>query len=186
MNFQFLNKCANKIAPSIKKLGSSPDPFFTIAVLCIFNATVRPLITLSDKNQPKERKYYAALREFVTELVALPTCAFFARYLGGKLAGHFAKAPNTVSAVKNVFSMGGLLVANFTIPILSNIILEPIMKDVKKKIKADNKTQLNVISESNNQPLQTINPIPVQSPQKVQNIWSYYNFTNKKGLTIGQ
>lgn len=174
----------NKTDKLFHKLGAA-DPLMTIVVLCLFNMTVRPLITLSDKNQPKDRKLYAALREGITELIALPTCIFFSRFLGGKLGTHFAlnKTPEGIQAVKNVFSLGGLVVANFVIPILSTLALDPIMKDVKKRIIKD-KTNLNVVSES--QPIIKTNQFSIPKPLKTQNVWSHYNFTTSPGLTIGK
>lgn len=176
---------SNKAGKLFQKLGADADPLVTIVVLCLFNMTVRPLITLSDKNQPKDRKLYAALREGITELIALPTCIFFSRFLGGKLANKFTlnKTPETIQAVKNVFSLGGLVVANFVIPILSTLALDPIMKDVKKRIIKD-QTNLNIVSEL--KPIINNNQLVIQKPIKTQNIWSHYQFTNSTGLTIGK
>lgn len=182
---------SSKIGNVYQKLGADSDPLMTIVVLCLFNMSVRPLITLSDKNQPKERRYYAALRESITEIIALPTCVFFSRYLGGKLANHFSvtKTPEAIQSVKNVFSLAGLVAANFVIPILSTIALDPIMKDVKKRIiknKNVEQNELNVVSETQpsisaiNKSYYTVKPV------KAKNIWSHYNFTTSNGLTIGK
>lgn len=199
-NVSILKNLSSSIAPKAEKLftklGSNPDPLITIIALCGFNMTVRPLITLSDKNQPKERKIYAAVREFLTELVALPTCVIMSRVLGGALAKKFIQAPNTINAVKNVFSLGGLVLANFLIPIFTNIALQPIMKDVKKKMIENKKAEisqnnisqkqsLNVISESQVSAPTVYQPKQTISPTKVTNIWEYYNLTNLSNLKIG-
>ncbi|MEW5819966.1 MAG: hypothetical protein AB1782_07220 [Cyanobacteriota bacterium] len=193
-----INSLRSSIAPRTEKLftklGSSPDPLITIIALCAFNMTVRPLITLTDKNQPKDRRIYAALREAVTEIIALPMCVLMARVIGGRLAQQFTKAPNTIGAVKNVFSLAGLVVANFIIPIIATVALDPIMKDVKKRIVKNNElfeksinksTNLNIISKS-----QMVNPIPakqlsVRHPHSSTNIWNYYNLNTSGKLKIG-
>lgn len=142
------------IKKGITKLGSSPDPIFTIVALCTFNMTLRPLITLSDKKQPKSKRIYAAMREFATELIALPTCVIFARGTAGFMAKKFAR-PENIKSVKNVFSLLGLVAANFLIPIITTKTLHPAMKRLnltEDKIRCESlnpKTSLNTVVNNN-------------------------------------
>lgn len=187
MSFSHAQKLASRAESVFTKLGTNPDPLITIVTLCLFNATVRPLITLSDKNQPKERRYYAALREAVTEMIALPTCVFFARFVGGALAQKFAanKTEEVISGVKNVFSLGGLLVANFVIPILSTKALDPIMKDVKKRIIKDQQNhKLDITSQSDLNNTVIVPPAPKPLPPGVSNVWQHYHFTNSSSMKV--
>lgn len=188
MSLTVVKNLASRAEKVFTSLGSNPDPLITIIALCLFNATVRPLITLSDKNQPKERRYYAALREAVTEMIALPTCVLFARGIGGMLANKFAtsKSPEVISGVKNVFSLLGLVAANFVIPILTTIALDPIMKDVKKRIVKDKQQHptLDITSQSplNNTPV--LPPNPATLPASVNNVWQHYQFMNSTSMKV--
>jgi hypothetical protein len=173
----------------LHKLGSNPDPLFTIVALCLFNMTLRPLITLSDQNQPKERKLYAALREFVTELIALPVCVIMSRLAGGMLAKRFAK-PENIEAVKNVFSFAGLLLANFTIPILGTLALDPLMGKAKKLLNAEEKPdmkptqKLNIVSETPVIPVKQAPSSIIEQSIPSKNIWNYYNFEHSQRMKV--
>jgi len=172
------------------KLGSNPDPLFTIVALCLFNMTLRPLITLSDPNQPKERKMYAAMREFVTEALAMPICIIMSRLAGGVLAKKFAR-PENINKVKNVFSFAGLLLANFTIPIVGTLIMDPLMNKLKKnpkfKVEEDvtkEKPSLDIVSKAEDLNIQQPKPVaPVKIPVN-DNIWQHYRFESSQGLRI--
>ncbi len=118
------------IKRTIEHLGRSEDALLPIMLMCVANGTLKPLITLSNKKEPPERKIYAAKREFLNELVALPVCAAFAlgfRQMGAKLLA--GASADKLSLLQNtVFSALGVISANFAVPTLASAIFHPIDK----------------------------------------------------------
>lgn len=58
----------------LQKMGNdTPNAVLAVIALnCVANATIRPLITLLNPNEQMQRKRYAALRESLTEFIAIP------------------------------------------------------------------------------------------------------------------
>lgn len=133
---------ASKGKALLNYLGKDEDALLPIAIMCGANAVFKPLITLSNTKESKGRKLYAAEREFLNELVALPVClgmAVGSKKLGEMLMG---KALSKVvgepakKAVQNklnilqttVFSSIGVIGANFIVPSLAAAIFHPLEK----------------------------------------------------------
>ena len=53
-------------------LGENNHPSIAVATVAAFKGIFRPIFTMSDKKEDPETKKYAAIREGVTELIAIP------------------------------------------------------------------------------------------------------------------
>ncbi|HCB11930.1 MAG TPA: hypothetical protein DEO94_07375 [Cyanobacteria bacterium UBA11991] len=81
-----------KLAENAKKvlisIGKNNKPIYAMMAIAVANGIFKPLSSLTDKKAKPEEKKYAALREFMTECVAVPTywaCGTGAAVLGSKL-----------------------------------------------------------------------------------------------------
>lgn len=117
-------------------LGKDEDAFLPIALMCVANGTLKPLITLSNPKEKPERKMYAAKREFLNEMVALPVCFAFAKGFGAAGTAFIKPAlkklkPEVATSRLNlmkttVFSALGVISANFAVPSLANALFHPL------------------------------------------------------------
>jgi hypothetical protein len=119
------------------------NPIFSIGLMCLANATIKPLITLSNPNEPWDEKFYAAKRESLNEFVALPCCALFGWAFG--VAGAAMVKPallarnlpekaveaNVKLLKDTLFSALGIISANFAIPNIANKIMHPLERLLK-------------------------------------------------------
>lgn len=143
----------------LKKLGeNSNTPTIAVCLIAFFKGIFRPMFTLMDKKQNPESKKYAAFREGLTEVAALPiyaTMPFIASWLAEKLAKKMASGANKEN-IKATSKFIGLCVATLLVPAACNIIQPPIMKAYKKHEDAK-KAKMGVTNAlpNVNQPLQT-------------------------------
>lgn len=131
---------ANQLSGAVQKFGKNEEAFLPIALMCLANASIKPLITLSNPNESWHKKKYAAGRESLNELVALPTCFLFA--LAFKKAGsalvrpvlnHLspeAKEARLKLLETTAFSSLGIILANFAIPNIANLIIHPLERAI--------------------------------------------------------
>lgn len=100
---------------------------------------------MTDKKEKPEARKYAALREFLTEVVAIPTywaCGVGASKLGEKL---FNKNPEQKAIAKtNMMFFGVCAVAIFVIPALCSLLIKGINPKLSKENNTDPK-KLNVV-----------------------------------------
>ncbi|WP_373531950.1 hypothetical protein [Vampirovibrio sp.] len=158
-------------------LGKDEDAFLPIALMCVANGTLKPLITLSNPKEKPDRKIYAAKREFLNEMVALPVCFAFAKGFGAAGVALIKPAlkglaPEVAQQKLNllkttVFSAMGVISANFAVPSLANALFHPLDRWSAPLLKKFQK---------NMQPLSTpptansdeAKPLPVQPHISVQ------------------
>lgn len=133
------------------------DAVFAVAAIATFKGIFRPLFTMMDKKQSKDTKEYAALREGVTELIAIPSyigMSWGVKKLAKPLANDATNIAN-VSTVKSNLSFTAIcFTAVFVIPSLCNLALPSIIK-AYKKIRGGNKAEVKTI------PIST-NPTPIK------------------------
>ncbi len=123
------------------------DAVFAVATIATFKGVFRPLFTMMDTKQPKESKVYAALREGVTELVAIPSyigMSWGVKKLAKPLANDAANKVNVGNVKSNLSFLAVCFTAVFVIPSLCNLILPSILKAYKNR-------------QSNNKPAQNTN-----------------------------
>lgn len=123
--------------------------------IAVFKGIFRPTFTMMDKTQDPETKKYAAIREGLTEVAALPLYAA-TPYLVGKAVDKFYKGANKKNAKMNGKFLG-ICAATLIIPAVCNIIQPPIMKAYKRSqdAKKAQMTQPNPPVTPVNKPLQT-------------------------------
>lgn len=129
-----------------------------VIVMCsiaVFKGIFRPIFTMMDKKSDPETKKYAAIREGLTEVAALPLYAVVPILLE-KIVSKVYKGKNneeTLETLKTNAKFLGLAAATLIIPAVCNVIQPPIMKAYKNHQDAK-KAQLANINPVN-RPLQT-------------------------------
>lgn len=153
----------NTIKNICKRLGENNKPTYAVMAIAVVKGIARPLFTLSDKDTDPITKKYTALRECLTEVVAIPTY-YFCGELAGKVADKL-KFDNTPSdelkqysrknAKQNFMFLGVCIAALAVIPALASITIKPFMNKIIKDKKQANqeistKPDMNINSEINN------------------------------------
>ncbi len=177
----------NVVKKICSNLGNNSRPIYPILAISCANGIFRPTFTMLKKGENPESKKYAALREGITELVAMPTY-FLTGILGEKLGEKIAvkaheadiakriKAGDVISetvkqemkasAIKKGQAGLGLIAiciaAGVVIPALCSVVVTPIMKKIGKKPeetpkKLDIKENAVPVKEIPVQPLTQIN-----------------------------
>lgn len=149
---------SNFIKNLCSKLGNNNKPLYPILAISCANGIFRPTFTMMKKGENPESKKYAALREGITEVVAMPTY-FVTGILGAKLGEKIAvkaheadiakriKAGEVISetvkqelkasAIKKGQAGLGLIAicfaAGVVIPALCSVVVTPVMKRIGKK-----------------------------------------------------
>lgn len=121
-------------------LGNNNKPTYAVMAIAVVKGIARPAFTMTDKHADPETKKYTALREGLTEVVAIPT--YFAC---GELAGKVAQKLNfdhlptkelqeyaRKNAQKNFMFLGVCLAALAVIPALASITIQPFMKKIQE------------------------------------------------------
>ena len=114
----------NNIKKIIETVGKNPKAIYAVVAVACANAVFKPLSTILDKKEKPETKKYTALREFLTECVAVPT------YIAcGTIAEKFAKTmkdPGKAHVAKaNLNFLGVCTAAVFVIPALCSVVIKP-------------------------------------------------------------
>ena len=131
-------------------------------LIAIFKGTFRPIFTMTDKTQDPKTKKFAAIREGLTEVAALPLYAA-TPYLAAKIVKKFYKGDFTKRVETNSKFLG-VCVATTLIPAVCNLIQPPIMNALKKHAEkkaaiADlNSPQLQPQTTVGNKDTQKVNP----------------------------
>lgn len=133
MNFKEHSvKTLYKIAES---LGHLNDARYAVVGIAACKGLFRPIFTLADKKQSKEERQYAATREGLTEMVAIPAYWFLPKLVEKLEKKVFnPELGNTHHSVKNGLTFIGVCAAAFfVIPFISSLAITPIMKQIKQK-----------------------------------------------------
>ena len=180
------------IKKALESLGKNNDPTYVVVGIATAKGIFRPLFTMMDKKEAPETKKYAALREGMTEVIAIPT------YIGcGWLASKGAalcKDPTKAAMAKhNLKFLGVCVAALLVIPGLCSVVVKPFTEKIfnkhKKEDTAVEPARLDVVSatpevqvtQQKPQISQTGNPANITTPlQKI----SITSFTNS-GMKVG-
>ena len=136
---------ADLIKRTCKSLGENNKPTYVVMAIAAVKGICRPAFTMMDKTENPETKKYTALREGLTEVIAIPA------YWGcGELAGKLAKkAFNSDKALanraeKNLMFIGVCTAALFVIPALCSVAIKPIMHKIGLKAPEDKDDSKNI------------------------------------------
>jgi len=117
-----------------EKLGESNKATYAVVAIAVAKGIFRPIFTMADRHEEKETKKYAAIREGLTEVVAIPTylgVGKLAEVIVGKLKG---LSPEKMEVAKhNANFIGVCVAALFVIPALASIVTKPFSKKVQNK-----------------------------------------------------
>ncbi len=131
-------KIGNTVKKILVSVGKNNKPIYTVMAIATANGIFKPISSLTDKKEKPEARKYAALREFATECVAVPTywaCGVGAATLGAKL---FKDNPEKKAIARaNMMFLGVCTAAFVVIPAVCSgalIILDKILgKDKPEK-----------------------------------------------------
>lgn len=136
------------------KLGENNKPTYAVMAIAVVKGIARPLFTMTDKHADPETKKYTAIREFLTEVVAIPTY-FACGELAGKVAGKLKfdhlpteelKTHARKNAQQNFMFLGVCTAALLIIPALASVTIKPFMD----KILAERKNKKEINNEVKN------------------------------------
>lgn len=162
----------NRLGKICDSLGANPKATYPAILVATVKGICRPTFTMMDKKESPETKKYTALREGLTEVVAIP--AYWAcGEITAKLAKgfKFSNKPLEVReslqqrATNNLRFIGVCLAGMIIIPALCSAIIKPLMSKISGK-KKQAETPLN----------NTVQISQIQKPDMD-------NFTGRKILT---
>lgn len=166
------------------KIGKNNKATYPVIAIASVKGICRPAFTMMDKTEKPETKRYTALREGLTELIAIPTYLFCGE-TSAWLAKKFIKeSSESQKAAKNLMFLGVCGAALFVIPALCSVVINPIVKNFinKQKQKTNKSDMQNLYAEPNF----------VQFPRAFNNFggktkFSDYNYNQKfyTGLKVG-
>lgn len=137
-------------------LGDNPDSAIWVACLiALFKGISRPLFTLSDKKSDPKTKKFAALREMLTEGIAIPIYIAVPKILGAAITNIFYKNKSeaTKKAVGANLKFIGVLASTAIIPAICNVVQPPMMAYFKRRSDAKHAVPKN----NNNQTVADVN-----------------------------
>lgn len=139
---------ANQLKKICESLGRNNKPTYVVMAIAATKGIFRPIITMTDKKEPPETKKYAALREGLTEVIAIPTY-----WACGELAGKASKlVKDPVKqpiARANMMFIGVCTAALLIIPALCSVTVKPFTDKIFKKGKKDIKQSENTLNIEN-------------------------------------
>ena len=160
------------------KLGENNKPTYAVMAIAVVKGIARPIFTMTDKHADPETKKYTAIREGLTEVVAIPTyyaCGELTSKIGDKLKfDHLPKDQQAFakqSAKQNFMFLGVCLAALLVIPALASLTIKPFMKKIQ-----ENKKALKDIKEDEHElDIDDLFDDSIKTPQAI-------NFESKKSL----
>lgn len=137
--------------PNVKNIfqymGDNPNSAIVVAVaIAVCKGIFRPIFTMHDKKSDLETKRYTAMRERLTELIAVPVY-IAVPLIGGKLVVEkcYKNASEiTKKAVGANTKFLAVLASTAIIPAFCNVIQPPIMEAYKKKQEAKKLAEANI------------------------------------------
>ena len=127
---------------------------------------------MMDKKESSETKKYTALREGLTEVIAIPTY-ITCGYLAGKGGNLFKNPEQAKLATHNLWFLGVCTAALFVIPALCSIAVDPFSKRIFKE-KSQNTNNLDIEHKSR------INQNIVQSKIYQSNLYKNFSSFNMR------
>lgn len=167
-----------------KKLGENNKPTYVVMAIAAVKGVCRPMFTMMDKKENAETKKYTALREGLTELIAIPA------YWGcGELAAKFAKKMFKDDALmhkaeKNLMFLGVCTAALFVIPAVCSVAIKPVMEKLGLKAPCDNNNSLPVNLDNVKHTPQTFGNSPRLYNRSGKPVYKIYPGINS-GMKIG-
>ena len=187
------------------KLGENNKPTYAVMAIAVVKGIARPIFTMMDEHADPETKKYTAIREFLTEVVAIPTY-FACGELAGKVANKlkFDHLPTEElqkharkNAQQNFMFLGVCTAALVVIPALASITIKPFMEKIqaernKNKVVVkddDDEHELDIEDIAENFGIEEIQkPVVTNFHGKNQTKNPYqalYNYPKSTGMKVG-
>lgn len=171
-----------------ESIGKDNNPAYVVVAIATAKGIFRPLFTMMDKKESPETKKYTALREGLTEVIAIPTylaCGAIA----GKGAALIKDQEMAKRAKHNLRFIGVCAAALVVIPGLCSLVIKPFTDLIfHKNSKKEEPARLDVTSKSPEIEKSTMNKVGNISQQPISNptIYKYdfASFTNN-GMRVG-
>lgn len=143
------------IQKTFKFMGDNKNSAILVACLIAgFKGIFRPIFTMQDKQSDPKTKKYAAIREFLTEVIAIPVYIAIPSIFGKIAVNSYSKANkgaiNEVAqkAIEANVKFLGVLASTAIIPAICNVIQPPIMNVIQK----NGETKKTTITDNNSVP----------------------------------
>lgn len=121
-----------------ESVGRDNNPAYAVVAIATAKGLCRPMFTMMDKKESPETKKYTALREGLTEVIAIPTY-LACGYLAGKGADLVKDAEKAKKARHNLRFLGVCTAALVVIPGLCSLLVKPFADRIFHGSKKDNK-----------------------------------------------
>jgi len=169
---------------------------FITTTVAAFKGIFRPTFTLMDKKQDPESKKYAAFRELLTEVIAIPTYIAFDKATKW-LTTSFYKGKVPEDQLKNIKVTSGFIgvcIAALAIPAVCNVVQPPVMRAFKKYQDSKKaKEGLDINSDDNLTTINQNNTLiqkpgmsnPVVAANKPSAMDMYLMTRNSSGMRVG-
>lgn len=147
---KFKNFIKEPLTSTFKFLGDNPNSAIWVAcTIALFKGVFRPIFTLRDKKSDPQTKKYTAMREFLTEMIAIPVYYAIPKYGSDFIKKHSYKGASkaTLKAVETNVKFWGVLASTAIIPAVCNLIQPPIMESYSNYVK--NKKDKTAIAQNN-------------------------------------
>ena len=169
----------------VESVGKNNKPVYTVVAIACANGIFKPLTTLTDKKEKPETKKYAATREFLTEVVAVPTyvtCSWIAE----RFAKTLKNPEEAVKARSNLGFLGVCTAAVFVIPALCSVIIKPITDRIFHKNQKQNPAKLDITSKPPvfNMHNNRVNNDFEGNPDRPYHRFTMHIFANRGGLKV--
>lgn len=131
---KFSEIMCDKCKGAFKFFGESENGATMITcALSAFKGIFRPIFTLNDKKSDPETKKYAAIRECLTEMIAIPLY-IATPWVAGKLVDNVLKSSNPIDnkRMRANAKFIGTCAAVLIIPFVCNVVQPPIMAAIKE------------------------------------------------------
>ena len=161
------------------KLGENNNPIYAVIAIAVAKGICRPITTMTDKHADPETKKYTALRELLTEVVAIPTY-WACGELAGKVGGKLDVSPEKQALAKHNFKfLGVCMAALVVIPALASITIKPFMNMIQgKNKKGDKKEAISLNNEIEK------NPTFKSNKMNNKNVLSPFNHVNYGSINM--
>lgn len=166
----------NSLKKLCTKLGENNNPIYAVIAIAVAKGICRPITTMTDKHADPETKKYTALRELLTEVVAIPTY-WACGELAGKVGGKLDVSPEKQALAKHNFKfLGVCLAALIVIPALASIIIKPFMNMIQGGKDKTKKNEVKPVTE-------VADKTPVFKSRKIsKKVYSYVNPLQYSGV----
>ena len=140
-----MNKGRTLIEQLCHALGKNNDASYAVVAVATAKGIFRPMFTMMDKEEDYETKKYTAMREGLTEAIAIPcylSVAWFAKNIAAPMICKSQTSEATKKAAKTLSFLFVCAAALVIIPAACSAIINPIM-DFRQKALEQKKSKQN-------------------------------------------